>query len=71
MKLIALAIFFGAVVIAAAIVLTSRHATEQASEPNSVWLLDQLTGELRYCGINTQTRQRGCFVAPTNKVEKF
>jgi hypothetical protein len=71
MKLMALAIFFGAVVIAAAIVLTNRHATERTSEAASVWLLDQLTGELRYCGINTQTRQRGCFVVPTKKVEKF
>jgi hypothetical protein len=71
MKLIALAIFLGAVVVAAAIILTSRHTLELAREGASAWRLDQLTGELRYCGINTQSRERGCFVVPAEKIEKF
>lgn len=71
MKLIALVIFLGAVMIAAAIVLANRHTLELAREGASAWQLDQLTGELRYCGINSQSRERGCFVVPTEKIEKF
>ena len=71
MKLISLAIFLGAVVVAVAIILTNRHTLEVAGERASAWRLDQLTGELRYCGINAQSRERGCFVVPSKNIEKF
>jgi hypothetical protein len=64
-------LLLGAVMIAAAIVLANRHTLELAREGASVWQLDQLTGELRYCGINSQSRERGCFVVSTEKIEKF
>ena len=71
MKLIALAIFLGSVIIAVAIVLTNRHTLELASEGASAWRLDQLSGELLYCGINAQSRERGCFAVPSEKIEKY
>ena len=71
MKLIALAIFLGAVIIAAAMLLTQRHTLELAREGASAWRLDQLTGELRYCGINSESRERGCFVVPNDKIEGY
>ena len=71
MKLIAVAILLGAAIIAAAIILANRHTLEIAREGASAWRLDQLTGKLRYCGINAQSRERGCFEVPSEKIEKY
>ena len=71
MKLIALAIFVAAILIAAAILLGNRHTLELAREGASAWRLDQLTGELRYCGINSQSRERGCVEVPRDKIEQY
>jgi hypothetical protein len=69
--IIALAVVLGAIIIAAAIMMANRHTLELAREGASAWQLNRLTGTLRYCGINSRTRERGCFVVPTDKVVKY
>jgi len=54
MKLLAIAIFLGLASIAAAILLTNRYELERPGDINqkagqSVWRVDQFTGETRFC----------------------
>jgi hypothetical protein len=64
---LAVAIGIAGVLIAAAILLSNRYAIERANV-DSAWLIDQLTGDIRFCGVSA-TRGMGCVRFPSDRVE--